>query len=384
MLDVTNDSEVRKYSKTWQQSFNTFPSNFLSANNYESDKNERKENKNSNFNISTLSLHISTYENSIEATSDSDLDERNDSKIKCSSLFKKWETAKQFNIGQALIAQNPFEFPRQQEAKETKTPEISQFKAFQKLLNPNQFTFTTNNQNCIPVPISLVQKKSAPMSNSAATPTPTTKPKVKDISTCTRTLISYSTISNEFITELVHGKIMEKIGIHISDGRFKLSPEECTYLTALRQAFCYENCNSLEAYEEGKEPMSMMKLYAMLTENSISLLRFSIFSSLTTAGYTVKPSKPSSSIPGSSNDEEIIQHDYDVWHFSIPWSRSDIPPSPTYRLIVADFRYKNQLPPRHQLSKLSLNGEGAVVIATGAVGTFSFFSIQGMPINLEL
>uniref|UniRef100_A0A914Z5I5 Uncharacterized protein n=1 Tax=Panagrolaimus superbus TaxID=310955 RepID=A0A914Z5I5_9BILA len=207
--------------------------------------------------------------------------------------------------------------------------------------------------------------------------------KVNDVSTCTKTLITYLTNSNEFITELVHGKIMEKIGIHISDGRFKLAPEECTYMVALRQAFCYEDCNPIEAFEEGKEPMSMMKLYTMLTENYISLLRFSIFSSLTTAGYTVKPSKYSN-IPGSSTDEEIIKHDYDVWHFTIPWSRGDIPPPPTYRLIVADFRYQNQLPPRYQLSKLSLNGEGAVVIATGAVGTFSFFSIHGMPINLLL
>uniref|UniRef100_A0A914Q0T4 Uncharacterized protein n=1 Tax=Panagrolaimus davidi TaxID=227884 RepID=A0A914Q0T4_9BILA len=206
--------------------------------------------------------------------------------------------------------------------------------------------------------------------------------KSKPISTCPKVLISYTSKSNEFITDTIQGKIMQRFGVHISGGRFKLLPEECTYMVAIRKALCYADCNPIEAYESGMEPVSLVKLYTMLTENSISLLRFSIFSSLLTAGYTVKPAKDSE-IPSSSSDVQTIKHDYDVWHSSIPWSRNDLSyPPPTYRLIVADFRYQNQIPPRQQLSKLSLCGEGTVVIACGAVGTYSFFSVHGIPVDL--
>uniref|UniRef100_A0AC35EZI8 Uncharacterized protein n=1 Tax=Panagrolaimus sp. PS1159 TaxID=55785 RepID=A0AC35EZI8_9BILA len=190
--------------------------------------------------------------------------------------------------------------------------------------------------------------------------------KAKPVAKCPTVLISYTSKSNEFIAELIQGKIMQKLGVHISRGRFKLLPEECTYMVALRKALCYADCNPIEAYENGTEPISLLKLYTILL----------------TAGYTVKPAKDSEIPPSSSSDVQDIKHDYDVWHFSIPWSRNDLSiPPPTYRLIVADFRYQNQIPPRHQLSKLSLSGDGTVVIACGAVGTYSFFSIHGIPVN---
>uniref|UniRef100_A0AC34GP41 Ycf1 n=1 Tax=Panagrolaimus sp. ES5 TaxID=591445 RepID=A0AC34GP41_9BILA len=89
-----------------------------------------------NLKSSTLSLHISAYEDSIEATNEfkgrGDLKNKNGE----SALIKKFKNAKQLFCDSALIIQNPFEFPRQQENQSFK-PEIMQFKASKKLLNPN-------------------------------------------------------------------------------------------------------------------------------------------------------------------------------------------------------------------------------------------------------
>uniref|UniRef100_A0AC34FSE3 TFIIS N-terminal domain-containing protein n=1 Tax=Panagrolaimus sp. ES5 TaxID=591445 RepID=A0AC34FSE3_9BILA len=90
---------------------------------------------------STLSLHIAAYENSVEASAHTNEcnEEKEGSNNGKSGLYKK---AKQIIAGPVSTVQNPFEFPRQHE-NETGEPEVMQFKASQKLLNPNDSTEQT-------------------------------------------------------------------------------------------------------------------------------------------------------------------------------------------------------------------------------------------------
>uniref|UniRef100_A0AC35F5H7 Uncharacterized protein n=1 Tax=Panagrolaimus sp. PS1159 TaxID=55785 RepID=A0AC35F5H7_9BILA len=77
-------------------------------------------------NDSTLSLHISAYEDAIKA-SDSINDKNNQGLKKDNLTF----------TGSTLVIRNPFEFPRQQNYK-IEDPELSKYKASQRLFNPNQ------------------------------------------------------------------------------------------------------------------------------------------------------------------------------------------------------------------------------------------------------
>uniref|UniRef100_A0AC34FPJ4 Uncharacterized protein n=1 Tax=Panagrolaimus sp. ES5 TaxID=591445 RepID=A0AC34FPJ4_9BILA len=89
-------------------------------------KHLRKEDPELSVNISTLSLHIAAYENSVETTSTNSCDRENKKDLKTV-----------VNIIATPANQNPFEFPRQQE-NHLIEPEVAQFTASQNLLNPNE------------------------------------------------------------------------------------------------------------------------------------------------------------------------------------------------------------------------------------------------------
>uniref|UniRef100_A0A914P6T9 Uncharacterized protein n=1 Tax=Panagrolaimus davidi TaxID=227884 RepID=A0A914P6T9_9BILA len=91
----------------------------------------KKEKSSTSKNNSTLSLHITAYENSTEC--DSLFNNGTKKSLNQNYIIKKGE--KQFIIASI---QNSFEFPRQQENDKSKTPETAQFKASQSLLNPNR------------------------------------------------------------------------------------------------------------------------------------------------------------------------------------------------------------------------------------------------------
>uniref|UniRef100_A0AC34FXM5 Uncharacterized protein n=1 Tax=Panagrolaimus sp. ES5 TaxID=591445 RepID=A0AC34FXM5_9BILA len=124
MLGFTDsyDSEAEKNSKLWNKSTKQFSSTNFS--NFDSEEND-KVTKSKNVKKSTLSLHIAEYENSDEA--------------KKEVLTKKWKNEKQFFTDSSTsFIQISFDIPRQQANEDTRTPEVAQFKASQKLFNPNK------------------------------------------------------------------------------------------------------------------------------------------------------------------------------------------------------------------------------------------------------
>uniref|UniRef100_A0AC35F680 Uncharacterized protein n=1 Tax=Panagrolaimus sp. PS1159 TaxID=55785 RepID=A0AC35F680_9BILA len=130
--------EEKEKSQTWKKSSATDLcsrySNSLSLH----DENKKCWTKNGSSNAtnnSTLSLRISAYENSNEASCDS----LNESFQK--SLFI--QTQKQINSASKYVSQSPFEFQRQQNDK-VPEPEVSQFKASQRLLNLNKSDLHSN------------------------------------------------------------------------------------------------------------------------------------------------------------------------------------------------------------------------------------------------
>uniref|UniRef100_A0AC34F869 Ubiquitin-like protease family profile domain-containing protein n=1 Tax=Panagrolaimus sp. ES5 TaxID=591445 RepID=A0AC34F869_9BILA len=134
--DNNDDTQARKKLSLRENGYNKkLPTEYLSI----SDFGDKEVSKHSNINNSTLSLHIAAYENLIEASNELSREEEgkgDDFKVKESRLTKQWKNSKQIFTDSSIAFQNPFEFSRQQEDENMK-PEVMQFKASQKLLNPN-------------------------------------------------------------------------------------------------------------------------------------------------------------------------------------------------------------------------------------------------------
>uniref|UniRef100_A0AC34FL98 Uncharacterized protein n=1 Tax=Panagrolaimus sp. ES5 TaxID=591445 RepID=A0AC34FL98_9BILA len=132
VLDVTdsNDLKAKKESKcSWNKSNNYLSSSFSNLHWVFGEQNKFK--GTNSVNSSTLSLHITAYENSNEADT-ADTECRGNK-----TLAKKLENIKQGFVGTSSFTQNPFEFPRQQEDQKNH-PELMQFKASQRLLIPKE------------------------------------------------------------------------------------------------------------------------------------------------------------------------------------------------------------------------------------------------------
>uniref|UniRef100_A0A914QA56 Uncharacterized protein n=1 Tax=Panagrolaimus davidi TaxID=227884 RepID=A0A914QA56_9BILA len=88
-------------------------------------------------NKSTLSLHISAYENSTEAAASNSFEHKKAKSLQKKDLNKKWKNVKQIGDSSTFNVQNPFEFSRQQKEDQKGKPEVMQFKASQILSNNN-------------------------------------------------------------------------------------------------------------------------------------------------------------------------------------------------------------------------------------------------------
>uniref|UniRef100_A0AC34F9N4 Uncharacterized protein n=1 Tax=Panagrolaimus sp. ES5 TaxID=591445 RepID=A0AC34F9N4_9BILA len=136
------DKQAKKGQNLWNKSDKHLSSNFLDIVdcNFSEGKDKFARTKNSNANSSTLSLHIAAYENLDEVKKETfnDCDEKKILKKEDEkpTLNKIWKNAKQLFTGSPSLTQNSFEFPRQSKNQNI-NPEIAQFKASQKCLNPN-------------------------------------------------------------------------------------------------------------------------------------------------------------------------------------------------------------------------------------------------------
>uniref|UniRef100_A0A914YSW7 Uncharacterized protein n=1 Tax=Panagrolaimus superbus TaxID=310955 RepID=A0A914YSW7_9BILA len=154
VFDDKNDGKELTESQKKSTKINQLSDSLNICDEIDKDNNVKKQwNKNSlnPSNNSTLSLHIAAYENSRDTVSDDKNYEGLKENAKRLALIKKWKIVKQILAGTGSIIQNPFEFPRQED-RDPMIPEIAQFRASQKLLNPNTsdalaLVATLNNQS---------------------------------------------------------------------------------------------------------------------------------------------------------------------------------------------------------------------------------------------
>uniref|UniRef100_A0A914YZY7 Uncharacterized protein n=1 Tax=Panagrolaimus superbus TaxID=310955 RepID=A0A914YZY7_9BILA len=111
------NGKVRSWNKLSVNDLSTKFSNYLNFNNEKEEPTKILCSNGSSTTRSTLSLHIAAYENSIEVVVSHDKVIPNPQKL--------------------AVSRNAFEFPRQQQEQAINEPEIMQFKASQRLMNPN-------------------------------------------------------------------------------------------------------------------------------------------------------------------------------------------------------------------------------------------------------
>uniref|UniRef100_A0A914R8D7 Vesicle-fusing ATPase n=1 Tax=Panagrolaimus davidi TaxID=227884 RepID=A0A914R8D7_9BILA len=110
--EQSGNSDSVRTSSSWRKATT---SDFLTSGRGYEENIKQKNKKNCKTNSSTLSLHIAAYENSIEANNKSNVDKK-----------------EQFSSSPI----NPFEFPRQQDGDYRARPEVSNYRASQRLLDP--------------------------------------------------------------------------------------------------------------------------------------------------------------------------------------------------------------------------------------------------------
>uniref|UniRef100_A0A914QNW0 Uncharacterized protein n=1 Tax=Panagrolaimus davidi TaxID=227884 RepID=A0A914QNW0_9BILA len=139
--NVTDTFEGKAESDSWNKSSENFSTFYDKSEEgiYKSLKNERSKNHNS----STLPLHISDYENLTES-------EKFGVKNDLDASVKK-QDKQRFNSASTFVFQNPFEFSKQQNDK-LPEPQVSQFKASHRLINPNETLKNVQQVDGIPPP----------------------------------------------------------------------------------------------------------------------------------------------------------------------------------------------------------------------------------------
>uniref|UniRef100_A0AC34GN69 MYND-type domain-containing protein n=1 Tax=Panagrolaimus sp. ES5 TaxID=591445 RepID=A0AC34GN69_9BILA len=132
----SDSRSVDKYEKT----LNSFSSDRLNVLESQEKKQKKPEGNSSVTKSSTLSLHIAAYEKDVESSAAFDADNHivsNESLTKNSNCNKTWKGVKQLFTSSSQM--DFFEIPRQQNQKKVSNkPEVMQFKASQKLHNPNE------------------------------------------------------------------------------------------------------------------------------------------------------------------------------------------------------------------------------------------------------
>uniref|UniRef100_A0AC35G2Y7 Uncharacterized protein n=1 Tax=Panagrolaimus sp. PS1159 TaxID=55785 RepID=A0AC35G2Y7_9BILA len=137
---VSDNYEEKRKSSFCNESLKT--SNFASLNGTVEEEVKKSSNKNNASNSSTLSLYIAAHESSF----DTETDKNKENMEKFGSIKKQKSFKHAFTGASTFFNQNPFEFPRQQKD-EILEPEVSQFKASQQLLNPNEASVSDQQDN---------------------------------------------------------------------------------------------------------------------------------------------------------------------------------------------------------------------------------------------
>uniref|UniRef100_A0AC35GSL3 C2 NT-type domain-containing protein n=1 Tax=Panagrolaimus sp. PS1159 TaxID=55785 RepID=A0AC35GSL3_9BILA len=143
---VYDNCERKEKVKSWNKSFNIIsPFTTLNEDNNDFKKRWKNENTLKTTIKSSLSLHITAYENSNEAAASDLFGEKNVDGLK-KEEFGSIKTSKQF-FTDAFKPRNPFEFPRQQEGDQKNGREIMPFKASQQLIGSEPPTLSQQIEN---------------------------------------------------------------------------------------------------------------------------------------------------------------------------------------------------------------------------------------------